>query len=706
MPSSWFPRTEQAAGVAVQARQEKKGHNSAYCLLLASPASKVVYGAYSQPINLPPDTKELLLSFYFRTKDFPQADVYVLLFGTDFAVREWNTPYMQSEDRAIPQARDWSLMAWRFPVLPGAVQALVAFRATGQGELYVDDVALRPYPQVIELQVVEPGLVARLPTQRTLELRGRVLASAGPLTASLQLFAAGQARTVWRQQLSPQAGESLLLKGTYALDYRRAATGLLLVSGPASDQVYDVQSVRVPALLDGRITSPAFRATRLRSVPCSAIEAEGVINATPELAERLRLSARLAGTDKTVAEGQGVQRASARTWRALFDCENLLTGSYRLEVTAAAAAASYTLGLPMLVAGPRDNEVGYDERGVTWVGGRPWLPRGIYYATTAAEMDKAKAAGFNFTVIPWALAATAVLEHAAAAGLRALVQSNSLERSFWTYATAKFGSHPALLGWHTIGKPDAKLELPSQLSTLYQQLAELDPHHPIMTTLTMPARMVDYAAGTDVVLVWTDPIPESGVKTVGLLVDEARRAAAPRPVWAVVQAVGHHWSWDKQLDAAAEGRPPTPAEHRAMTYLALVHGASGVLHYAYALDASERGKNYCLPRDAPALWTSIAATNRELAWIEPLLVRGHWHPVELAAEADVHLAYWLSDQALLAIAVNTTDRPTAAPLQLPPVRGAFLTEVLTGEKLLGTVEGSFGVQLEPYGVAVLAGRLK
>ena len=142
-----------------------------------------------------------------------------------------------------------------------------------------------------------------------------------------------------------------------------------------------------------------------------------------------------------------------------------------------------------------------------------------------------------------------------------------------------------------------------------------------------------------------------------------------------------------------------------MTYLALVHGATGLVNYTYVFEGRRRGVNFRLDRDAPALWTSTIRTNRELAWIEPFLVNGDWHPLMLSAAADVHAAYWKSADRVLVIAVNTSERPAAAAFRIPPVTSAMLSDIFTGEKFIGTPEGDFGVQLDALGVAVLLGRL-
>ncbi|MBC7287531.1 MAG: hypothetical protein H5T86_05690, partial [Armatimonadetes bacterium] len=76
MPSAWFPRIVGAPEGMVSVKRGKGGYQSEWCLQLSSEAPKVLYGAYCQPIDLPPEAQELLISFRYRTRDLPQPDVY------------------------------------------------------------------------------------------------------------------------------------------------------------------------------------------------------------------------------------------------------------------------------------------------------------------------------------------------------------------------------------------------------------------------------------------------------------------------------------------------------------------------------------------------------------------------------------------------------------------------------------------------------
>lgn len=710
MPTSWFRRLHGAAEGSVVVKQEPQGYSGRSCLMLKSNADRMIYGAYSQPINLPPGTRELLISFYFKTKEFPQPDVYVMLFGTDFALKEWNTPYLQAEDHAIPQSNDWSLSGWRFRVVPGAIQAVVAFRGAGKGALYIDDVALRPYPQVAQCTLLGPGQVIALPRDRQFEAQVRGLASIRNLTATLQLFEEKRIRTAFREPMNLEKDEVRFLRAKYALDADKSLRGLFLLTGEKPDEVYDLQEVNISALIDGRLTRPAFRGTVLRSLPSQGIEATGTVNASEQLARNLQLSARLAGTDQQAREGLGLERPTPTSWRLIFDTTGLLTGNYEVQVTGTTSQGKYyQVSLPVVVAPEQKNEVGYNEEGILYISGRPILPRGVYFATTEPELENIKAAGFNFSVIPWRMASQIVMDKAAASGMMVMIHSRSLEYGserygFWEHAVQKFGAHPALLGWHTVGKPDAELNPPAVLKSLYDYLVKLDPHHPVMTSLTMPSLMADYAPANDIVMVWSDPLPLSGVSTVGMMLDQARAAVDPRPVWAIIQAVGHHWSWDSELDPEGDGRVPTPDEVRCMSYTALIHGARGLLYYAYVLDAGNRGKPYRLTQDAPALWTSLIRLNRELAWIEPLFVQGTWHPLTLSTTEPVHLAYWVCGDKVMLVAANTSDEPALQTFRLPPIEKSMLTNVFTGEKLVGS-DQDYGMEFGPHDVLVMMGRL-
>lgn len=711
MPTGWFRRTGAGHEAAVTVKQVRGGHSGQRCLMMMSEAEKTIYGAYCEPIDLPPDTHELLISFYFKTAEIPQPDVYVLLYGTDFAEREWQTPYLQAEDHAIPQSPGWSLMGWRFRVAPGVKQALVGFRGMGRGRIWVDDVCLRSYPSVAKCQVLHTGLVVGLPRTRRFEARILGLAPARKLRASLVLFEKRRLRTAWVRQLDIRPGQKAGLRADYSLGAETAAQGMFLLTGERPDEVYDIQPVRVPPLLEGRVTRPAFRATVVRSVPCAQVEAVGWINASEGVARGLKLAARLAGTSREMTEGNGLDRPSARAWTVRVSARGLLTGMYEMQVTATGRGASYKLSLPLVVAPPNASEVAYDEEGTLWVNGKRMFPRGLYYAADAAGLEEAKAAGFNVSVVPWRLASSAVMNRAAELGLSVIVYSRSLEYGterygFWEHATGKFSDHKALLGWHTVSKPDLELALPHVLQRLYNHVRELDPHHPIMTSLSMPSLMGDYAPANDIVLLWTDPIPQSGVPYVGLLMDEARAAVGPRPVWAIIQAVGHHWSWDTSLDVNGDGRLPTPGELRAMTYAALVHGAKGILYYAYVLGGGDRKARYSLTADAPKLWATMIRINRELAFIEPFLLKGRWHPLELSSREPVNMAYWTVGDKVLVVAVNMSPDAAVRPFRLPAVSGNVLTNVFTGEQVVGSPDGEFGIEVPGYGSMVLAGRLR
>ncbi len=707
MPSAWFARLTNAPQELVSVGRAKGGYKSQWCLKLQSGTSKVLFGAYCQPIDIPPGAKELVVSFYYRTRDIPQPDVYVLVFNRNFAEREWETPYIQAADHPIPQSKDWALMGWRMRLLPGAKQALVAFRAAGRGELRVDDVGLRVYGDPVRCEVLSPGLISGLPSKRLLKMRLELADGwRRPIVGSLIVPERGRPKTIWRGTIKP-GSSSGLVEVSYSLDYRKATPGTLVLASEEGE-VFDIQQLNIPALLDGRVVKPAFRATLLKSLPCERIVAAGVINATAEIARRAKVSARIVGTSEEAVKPEGVRRPSEKEWEASFVPRDLLTGRYQVEVACQVDKSQYKLLLPLRVAPPQEAEAAYDDNGVMWVAGRPMLPRGIYFATTEREVENVKAAGYNFTIVPAPLASTRLMDKMQRLGLYAVVESRSMEfeqHSAWEHITSKYGAHKALLAWHIVPKPDAELTPPHGLVELREAIMGYDPHHPVVTSLTMPSLMRQYADVCDIALVWTDPIPESGVRTVGMLVDEARVALAPKPVWAVIQTIGHHWSWDRKLDPATDGRPPTPQEHRAMVYLALVHGARGVVNYTYVFEGRGRGANFRLDRDAPALWTATIRTNRELAWIEPYLVAGTWHPLSLSMDSDVHLAYWKTRDRLLLIAVNTADRPAAAAFRIPPVSSAMLTDVFTGEKVIGTAAGDFGVQLDGHGVAVLLGRL-
>jgi len=140
-----------------------------------------------------------------------------------------------------------------------------------------------------------------------------------------------------------------------------------------------------------------------------------------------------------------------------------------------------------------------------------------------------------------------------------------------------FKNHPAIISWY-INDERGPEYLP-ELVARYETIKKLDGNHPVWSVHWNTNWLIREAHTTDIVGVDPYPIDNNPITLVSRMADGARQAG--KPLWLVPQI----FDWrDYPNDPAGRdrtGRPPTRDEMRAMTYLAINHGAKGLIYYSY-----------------------------------------------------------------------------------------------------------------------------
>jgi hypothetical protein len=235
-------------------------------------------------------------------------------------------------------------------------------------------------------------------------------------------------------------------------------------------------------------------------------------------------------------------------------------------------------------------------------------------------------------------------------------------------------------------------------------VADEDPYHPIGVCINQPEVTDDYADCYDVVM--PDPYPLlkalRPMTYVSDRMDVSREALGDRkPVWVVPQAFG--WDVIQGIDEPERYRTPTPEQERCMTYLALAHGARGVMYYCYHVytryDAEKKkagGWPYMLggylPDQQPKLWAALAQLGAEMKRLGPSLAQPesqsgvvgavHWRLLP-SAEGD-----WL-------LAVNADEtKPASAAIPLTAKKADAVT-VIFGPGAASAADGGVKVDLPP-----------
>ena len=243
-----------------------------------------------------------------------------------------------------------------------------------------------------------------------------------------------------------------------------------------------------------------------------------------------------------------------------------------------------------------------------------FFPIGIYGAQLD-DFEALRCAGFNTVVFaprgPDDLAAA--LSKAKKLGLSLIVSpdvfmstaENSLPPSPNNPPPAAPFLAP-ILAWYLDDEPEGRSVSPRTIRQKRDALRLLGFSQPGAVALCRSWRALDYASAVDVFMSDPYPIPFESISWISENLDEIRSVIGADPskrVWAVIQAFG--WNTDPAIAATGLGRLPAPSELRAMTDLALAHGAQGIFFYTY------RSRGYFLP-DHADLWAAVKAAVRQL----------------------------------------------------------------------------------------------
>jgi hypothetical protein len=398
--------------------------------------------------------------------------------------------------------------------------------------------------------------------------------------------------------------------------------------------------------------------------------------------------------------------------RASLDMERAEKGAYTIQAEIRhgdrqlASAKSSPLSY-----NPRPR-VGFDASGYLTVEGKPFFPIGIYQIATPngddSQVKEAAEAGFN----------TAVWYDT---GLEAIKEKMDIchrhgIKSF-IYPTAPFVSkkgnetretiiedikarmdHPGLLGWYVADEPEgigkATVDM---VRGVYDLIKSIDSDHPCSMVIMSPDAAKMYGRGADVV--WVDPYPLPGKPVTFVsealegVVNAVESVEKNKPAWVVPQAFDWAIWWSGALKDGIHR--PTPAEDRCMTYLAVVHGAKGVLYWAHS------PSRYKIS-DYPEHWSMIKRLAGEMKKMSPILVTPTSKTELTITPTTATIDSMVKDLGAetYVIAVNRTARAQEAVIGLPNPASESNVEVMFEERTLTPVNGRWADRFEPLDVHV------
>jgi len=360
-----------------------------------------------------------------------------------------------------------------------------------------------------------------------------------------------------------------------------------------------------------------------------------------------------------------------------------------------------TARVALLKLPPKSNEVKIDNagRGLI-VDGLPFLPFGFYCVHPTGDLPEVEATqGFNLIApyldLPERGRRKAIgkvrdeMDRCAALGLKVhydlrRVASQPPSKEKWEQLRAEVEAirdHPALLCWYLCDEPAGQGIDPAILDEAYAFVKTLDPYHPITMVFCVPSKAHDYAKGLDIVMADPYPIPHSPVTKVSDVADGLLRAFEGRmPLWMVPQAFGGGEWWTRE---------PTAREQRVMTYLALIHGATGIQYFIRRPPVGNP--------TSPSLWSECRRLALEAAELAPALLSHEPRPEVTWSPDAVHAAAWCDRGYITILAANTQNRPRTLCLTLQGSSYSGKAEVLFENRRIDVREGAAAEMIDAHG---------
>jgi hypothetical protein len=338
----------------------------------------------------------------------------------------------------------------------------------------------------------------------------------------------------------------------------------------------------------------------------------------------------------------------------------------------------------------------------TVVAGQPFFPLGWFNSTNNSYLDEIADSPFN-CVLNYGVnrvpkdRMVAYLDRAHQKGLKVIYCLNDVYPTA-TYITSWEGlagnqtiadavvdayrEHPAVLAWYL--NDELPVELEPKLEDYYHRVARADPNHPCYIVLCDMPEVKHFPATTDIMGVDLYPAPRNPLTQVSDEAEAAKSAVAlHKPVWVVPQAFGWYQYTSTNKDrghapSAAElqeGRAPTYEESRCMTYLALTHGAKGLIYYCY-YDLR------VLPQYRE-MWVWLKSIAAEVKTLSPVLLspddRGT--AVCLPSNGKIDTRLKQNGGRLYLIAVNTATESSQVTFKLGRLRSSQASVFFEGRSV-------------------------
>jgi hypothetical protein len=244
--------------------------------------------------------------------------------------------------------------------------------------------------------------------------------------------------------------------------------------------------------------------------------------------------------------------------------------------------------------------------------------------------------------------------------------------------------HPALLAWYLYDEPEGQGVPPDSLQAAFDLIKELDPYHPVTIVFMAPHMADKYRNVMDIAMTDPYPLPNGPITQVEEYMEILNGFFHyEKPVWVVPQAFGGNEWWTRE---------PDPREVRAMTYLGLVHNASGIQYFIRkGLNGSPKSQ---------AVWGECGAIAQEIMELLPSIAYGQPAPPAMISQSEIQARTINKNGMFTIIVVNTVNEPYEFDLQLEDIELNMDVQVLFEGRKIRMTEGKFSDFIDAYGTRI------
>lgn len=320
-----------------------------------------------------------------------------------------------------------------------------------------------------------------------------------------------------------------------------------------------------------------------------------------------------------------------------------------------------------------------------------FMPRIMYSVVTSNTTEYAdlKAQGFNTVLIgerggiTFATAFADIKSYGLKAAAALYLNNNVVDLTYISSRVNTYKDDPALLYWVLNDEPDGHGISAAAMQQAYDTIKSIDPNHPVYVNMSTKnvVQAGTYTNATDILSADSYPVPDFDITDVRDMTDAV--AATGKPVNMVMQSYG------------LTNRAPLPEETRAMTYLAINHGAKSTGFYAY--DVSPQ---WFLKTDSPPLWAMYKIMNQELEVLKDVIAAPDvtQNIASSASELDIKVREYNGVRYLFA--VNTTGHPVTSTFSGAGLTGITSASPVYESRSVAVSGGSYTDTFSPYMVHI------